>query len=139
MGEGELKKRIDNYREVIMYLFFGVCTTLLNMVLYYVFDKKLNLGNSSNVVLSNIICILFAYITNRTWVFEQKAHGAKEIKKEIISFFSCRIGTLLLDWAFMFLTVDILLQNGNIMKFISNVIVVIVNYVASKIVVFGKR
>lgn len=130
---------IYKYREIISYLFFGVCTTVLNMVLYYMLYEKLGVSNSVSVVSSNIFCILFAYVTNRKWVFQNRAVGAKAIKKEMTTFFMARIGTLAIDWAFMIVTVDILLQNGSLMKLVSNIIVVILNYLASKLIIFVKR
>lgn len=139
MHDNKIQLVIHQYREIIRYLFFGVCTTVLNMVLYYLFYERMGVANSISVVISNLLCILFAYITNRKWVFQNKAEGAKAIKKEMTTFFLARVGTLVIDWAFMVVTVDYLLQNGSLMKLVANIIVVILNYLASKLLIFVKR
>lgn len=132
----KIKTIYDHYKEVILYLFFGVCTTLLNIILFYIFYDRAGLNTGISTVVSNILCIIFAYITNRTWVFETRAHNGNEIIKEMTSFVGCRIGTLVLDVIIMMITVDMFQLNANLMKVLSNVIVVVINYVASKWLIF---
>lgn len=80
--------------------------------------------------------VLFAYLTNRKWAFHSEAVGGKAIAKEIVSFFGCRIGTELIDLAAMYIFVEQLGFNDMVIKVIANIVVIIVNYVASKFVIF---
>ena len=88
--------------EVLSYLVFGVLCTLLNIVLYALFNKLFGYtaANSWGNVLDNIICILFAYCTNRAFVFRSKTQG-KAMAREFGAFVTCRLGTMLLDTAIM--------------------------------------
>ena len=92
-----------NYAEVIRYLFFGVLATLLNIVLYAVFKALFGYqaANSWGNVLDNILCILFAYWTNRTWVFTSRTHG-RAAWNEFTKFVGCRLFTLVVDAAIMY-------------------------------------
>lgn len=83
-----------------------------------------------------IISVLFAYITNKLWVFESRSFGKKVLVREITTFFGARFISGIIDLAIMFLFVDMLLFPAMIIKFISNIFVVIFNYVASKVVIF---
>ena len=89
---------IKKHWEVLSYLVFGVLCTLLNIVLYALFNKLFGYtaANSWGNVLDNIICILFAYCTNRAFVFRSKTHG-KAMAREFGAFVTCRLGTMLLD------------------------------------------
>ena len=86
-----------------------------------------------------VLAVLFAYITNRKWVFHSTAKGSKEILKEMVSFFSCRLATGIVDWLCMFVFVDLLKFNDLIIKVAANVVVVVLNYVASKLFIFKKK
>ena len=89
-----------------------------------------------STVVAWIIAVLFAYLTNRKWVFHSVAEGFKAIFKEFISFLSCRLATGVVDWVCMFIFVDILLLNDVVIKFIANILVIVLNYVASKLLIF---
>ena len=84
------------------------------------------------------LAVLFAYLTNRSMVFHSSAAGAQEIMKEIGSFFACRLGTGAVDWAIMFVFVTVLHFNDMIIKILANIIVIVLNYVLSKFVIFKK-
>ena len=90
------------HREVLSYLVFGVLTTLLNIVLYALFNRLFGYeaANSWGNVLDNVLCILFAYVTNRAFVFVSRSRG-REALKEFGAFITCRLGTLVLDAAIM--------------------------------------
>lgn len=132
------KTLLTRYREVLMYLIFGVLTTLVNFVIYFVL-VWLNV----NYLLSNAIAIalsiLFAYVTNRKWVFESKATSLKEISVEFVSFVSCRLLSSLYDMLSMFVLVSLLHADEFLAKVITGVIVVILNYVFSKWLVFRSK
>ena len=122
-------------KELILYIIFGILTTLVNILVYLLFAKIFGV----NYLISNIIAwflsVLFAYITNRLWVFESTS---SKILKEISLFFGGRLFSGVLDTGFMYLFIDILLLNDFISKIIIQVIVIIINYVFSKIIVFKK-
>ena len=86
-----------------------------------------------------VLSVLFAYVTNRRWVFHSEAKGAKAIGKEFAAFLGARLGTGLLDMLIMYLCVDLLGWNDMVMKLASNVIVVILNYILSKFFIFKKK
>lgn len=128
----------NKYKEVVMYLIFGVLTTIVSLVSYYLLT--ITIFNPDNAillqvanVLSWIISVLFAYITNRKYVFESKNNN---ILKEVSSFFGSRLITLLLDMLIMFVGVTLLKGNDKFIKVISQVIVIVSNYIFSKLFVF---
>lgn len=127
------------YKDIIPYAFFGVLTTVVNMVVYWVAAHPLGLSVMVSTVIAWIAAVLFAYVTNRKWVFHSQAKGTKEIVQEIVSFFACRLATGVVDWACMFIFVDLLHFNDVIIKAAANVLVIILNYVASKLVIFKHK
>lgn len=134
-----IKKVFNKYRELILYVFFGGCTTLVNWLSYYLFAHIINLNTATSTSLAWFCGVLFAYITNRKWVFNSKAKTKKEIIKEIISFFACRLLTGLVDVFIMWLFVDKFGFNDMIIKLVSNIVVIILNYVASKLIIFSNK
>ena len=106
-------KWLKSHWEVISYLIFGVLTTVLNIVLYAVFNSLFGYtaANSWGNVLDNVICILFAYATNRAFVFNSKTRG-RAMAKEFAAFVTCRLGTLVLDAAIMMIGGNLLAAQG---------------------------
>ena len=135
----KVKELFNKYKEVINYLIFGVLTTLVNYVSYLILAKVFNVNYLASTVISQIISIIFAYVTNKLFVFESKTTTTKELIREMVSFFGFRGISLLLDMAFMYIFVDVLKLNDVIMKLVSNVLIVIANYVFSKLFVFKKE
>lgn len=133
-----MKEHLVKYKQFLLYAVFGVLTTLVNMVAYWVFAYPCGIPTVPSTVLAWVAAVAFAYFTNRLWVFESKAKGAKEILKEAAAFFGCRLATGVLDWAWMFLFVDCLHVNDMLMKLTANVIVIILNFIASKLLIFKK-
>ena len=99
--------------EVLSYLIFGVLTTLLNILLYALFNNLFGYtaANSWGNVLDNALCILFAYCTNRAFVFRSKTTG-KAMAKEFGTFVSCRLGTMVLDAVIMIVGGNLLAAQG---------------------------
>lgn len=129
------------YKEGINYLIFGGLTTLLSLVIYYALTFTiLNPNNIIELQISNIISwiagFLFAYFTNRKFVFESKN---EKVSQEFFKFFLSRISTLILDMVIMLIFVTCLKVNDKIMKIISQVLVIVGNYVLSKCIVFKKN
>lgn len=133
-----MKKLYEKYKDVIPYLFFGVCTTVVNIVVYWLLAYPLHIATMISTIIAWIAAVLFAYVTNRKWVFHSSAVTMFDIVKEAFSFFACRLATGFVDWACMFVFVDLLHMNDVVIKFIANVIVILLNYVASKMVIFKK-
>ncbi|MBE5813259.1 MAG: GtrA family protein [Clostridiales bacterium] len=123
------------YKMPILYLVFGALTTLINILTYLLFYEIIKLGNVPSNIIAWIIAVIFAFATNKTYVFESKS---KSILYELTTFLACRLGTGIIDLGIMFVTVDILIFDATLMKIISNVIVIILNFVFSKLIVFKK-
>lgn len=132
----DIKKVFDKYKDIIPYAVFGVLTTLVNILAYWIMAHPLNMGVMPSTIVAWVAAVFFAYVTNRKWVFHSEANSTKAIAKEIISFFVCRLATGIVDWGCMFIFVDKLHLNDVIVKTAANVLVIILNYVASKLVIF---
>ena len=133
-----MKELFRKYREVILYLFFGVCTTAINTVCYALLYTRLGVGNTPSTVIAWVVAVLFAFVTNRRFVFDSRRSDMAGKLKEMLSFFGCRVSTGLLDVVIMAIAVDRLHRNGVVWKLISNAIVIVLNYVASKFLIFRK-
>ncbi len=136
-----IKNIYEKYKEIINYLIFGVLTTVISLIVYYGLTYTIiNPDNAFMLQVANVISwiagVLFAYFTNRKYVFESKNENKL---KEFSSFVGARITTLLLDMAIMGVGVSLLHGNDKIMKLISQVLVIVGNYLLSKIFVFRKR
>ena len=108
-----MMKFLKKHWEVLSYLIFGVLTTLLNIVLYALFNKLFGYtaANSWGNVLDNALCILFAYCTNRAFVFRSRTTG-KAMAKEFGTFVTCRLGTMVLDAVIMIVGGNLLAAQG---------------------------
>ncbi len=136
----KIKNLYKKYEEIINYLIIGGLTTVIGLVSYYACVYTfLNPNNAIELQIANIIswicAVTFAYITNRIFVFKSKS---KKLFKEITSFVAARLVTLFLDMGLMFLFVTLLNFNDKIIKLIVQILVIILNYVFSKIFVFKK-
>ena len=137
-----LKKIADyykNHQEGMRYLVFGALTTVVNIAIFIIFAKVFNLSTTISNIFAWIIAVLFAYITNKILVFKAKKDTFKELLIEILFFFLARIFTLVLETIILVIFIDNLHFNSFIMKIISNIIVIIVNFILSKILIFKKK
>ncbi len=134
-----IRKLFDKYRDKILYLFFGGCTTLLNMVVYYLCFNIAGIANVPATIIAWLLAVIFAFITNKLWVFESKSWAKDVVLHEAWSFFAARAATGLLDVGVMYLAVDVMHWNSILWKLISNIIVIILNYIASKLFIFRKK
>ena len=145
IGLGKLADLYEEHKEGMRYLVFGVLTTLVNIVVsaftYYIVFK--NLSEEIKVNLSTIIAIIaawiFAYITNKLYVFESKTSNFKELMQEIVSFVGCRATTAVVEIGLMNLLVTVLHFNYMLMKIIVNIIIIILNYIFSKLIIFRNK
>lgn len=128
------------YKEVINYLVFGVLATLVNFISYFIFSKLLRIEEVTSSGLSWFCAVLFAYITNKIFVFDSKTNTFKEFLKEAVSFFLARIVSgALCDVGTFAIMVKVLKINDIIAKFVTQVMVVILNYIFSKFIIFKKK
>lgn len=134
----KIKDLYLKYKEVINYLFFGGCTTLVSILTFYIFNKILGLNEHVANVISWILAVLFAFITNKKYVFESKVKDTKGLLKEIISFFGARLLTLGIEEVILFVGSNILHIDPMIVKVIGQVVVIVSNYFLSKLLVFKK-
>ena len=127
------------YKEMVLYLVFGGLTTLVNIVTYALFAYVFNMGTVASTALAWIVSVIFAYITNKIFVFESKTDSLAMAVTECVSFFGCRLATGLLDVLIMFVSVNILHFNDMVMKILSNILVIILNYIFSKLFILDRK
>lgn len=127
------------YEDVILYLFFGGLTFLISIGSYYIFAETFEMHYMVANVISWIIAVLFAYVTNRIFVFKSNARGMKQIIKELWLFIACRLTTGGIEVVIMFLGVSLMSINDMIVKVIAQIIVILSNYVFSKLIIFKKN
>lgn len=130
---------MKNKKEIILYLIFGVLTTVVSLLTYYLCTITfLNPNNAVEIQIANIVswitCVTFAFFTNRKYVFNSK----ENIKKEAVKFYISRLSALLIDVIMIFVFVSVLKINDKIIKLVNQVIIIIFNYIASKLFVFKK-
>ncbi len=130
---------VKKYWSIISYLFFGVVTTVVNMVVYYLCYHLWGISSDLSTVIAWVIAVLTAFLTNKPFVFGSHDWSPKVLLPEAGSFFGCRLGSGLVELVLMHITVEMLGLPGMLMKLLVNVIVVILNYVASKLLVFRKK
>lgn len=148
-----IKTLITKYRELIVYFVFGLCTTVVNLITFKIFN--LILGDEKYLI-SNVFAwffsVVFAYTTNKIFVFKSKDWGMKTLFKEVISFFSSRVFTFVIEESGMYFLVDVMnlkdvqldvfvvtVSGEMISKLIVGVLVVIINYIFSKMFIFKKK
>lgn len=130
---------LQKYREALLYLIFGGLTTLINIIAYVLLAPGLSLDVTFSTAVAWVISVIFAYLTNRRWVFQSKASTAKQLLLEAGAFFGGRVFSGLLDIGMMYLFAQRLGFNDLVIKVLSNIVVIILNYVISKWIVFRKR
>ncbi|MCU6726497.1 GtrA-like protein [uncultured Clostridium sp.] len=135
----KLKKMYSKYKDVLAYLVFGVFTTLINIITYWLMAYKLHQIVMVSTIVAWVVAVFFAYITNRKWVFHSECDDIKGIVKEISAFFSCRLATGIVDWLCMFVFVDIIKINDIAIKTLANIVVIVLNYIASKLIIFKHK
>ena len=133
-----MKQLFVKYRELILYVFFGGLTTLVNWGLYWLLANPLGVPYLWATAIAQIASILFAYVTNRIWVFQSKARGFREVSLEMLRFFGARGVSFFLDLGCMYVGVDLLHINDTWVELLANILVIIANYVFSKVFVFRK-
>lgn len=131
-----IKELWVKYKSVIAYLFFGVLTTLINIVAFYLFGTIFSLYYQLANVIAWFLSVLFAFFTNKVWVFESKYTTARNFWVEMGKFFFYRGLSLVVDAAIMGLGVSVLKIDKNLTKLLDQVVIVVINYFFSKFLIF---
>lgn len=132
-------KLIEKHWDILSYLFFGVLTTVVNYIVYLPCYNLLGLSASVSNAIAWVFAVAFAYLTNKPFVFKSRDWSAKTVIPELAKFVGCRIGSGAAETVILLLTVDVLGWNGNLWKLVTSVLVVVLNYIGSKLLVFTKR
>lgn len=149
----KIKQLIIRYKELIIYVLFGGLTTVVNLLVFAVFNRLLG---DERYLITNAIAwfaaVSFSYITSKLWVFESKSWEMKVFLKEVTTFFAARVLTLFIEEAGLYILVDLAgfsrysvdlfgfsIGGALIAKAAVAVIVVVVNYIFSKLVIFKKK
>lgn len=136
----KLRMQWEKNREALLYLFFGVLTTAVNYLVYVLVCWALpSFATTLPNLIAWVLSVLFAYVTNRTWVFRSAVCGAAACLREMVSFFGARVATLVLETVILWLCVDMLALPNLPIKLAANVLVIVLNYVLSKVWIFKHR
>lgn len=136
----KIKELYIKYKEVIKYLLFGGLSTVVNFISYFIAAKIFGIDEVISSGISWFCAVLFAYITNKLFVFESKTDGVKATIREAISFFLARVVSgILCDVGTFALMVKVFNINDIISKIVTQIMVVVVNYIFSKLIIFKKK
>ena len=134
-----MKKLIEKYWDIITYLFFGVLTTVVNYLVYAPCLYWLHLPAWASNSIAWVVAVAFAYLTNKPFVFKSLDWSAKVVWPELCKFVGGRIGSGVLETGILWLCVDMLGWDGMVMKIVTAVLVIDLNYIFSKFLVFTKK
>lgn len=134
----KIRALVEKHWDMVSYLFFGVLTTAVNYLVYLPLYNLLGISAAVSNIIAWVAAVVFAYVTNKPFVFKSHDWSMKTVLPELGKFVGCRAASGGLETVLILLTVDILGWNGNIWKLIISVLVVILNYVSSKLLVFRK-
>lgn len=135
----KLKRLYKKYEEMIAYVFFGGLTTLVNIVVFFIVNDVLHIHYLAANAAAWLMSVLFAYVTNRKWVFKSKCRGAAAILREMLLFIGARVMSGLGDMLIMFVCVELIQMPSLVAKIFCNVFVVIFNYIFSKMIIFKQK
>ena len=135
----KLKNLIHRYYDVLVYLVFGVLTTLVDWLVYLPCYNFLQLSSAVSNVLAWAAAVAFAYVTNKPFVFRSHDWSASAVLPELTKIVGTRLGSGALATAILYVTVDTMGMNGNLWKILTSVGVLILNYIGSKLLVFRKK
>ena len=134
----KIRALVIKHWDIVSYLFFGVLTTIVNYLVYLPLYNLLGVSAAVSNMIAWVAGVAFAFLTNKPFVFKSHDWSRKTVLPELGKFVGCRVASGAMETAIIFLTVDVLGWNGNIWKIVTSVLVVIINYVGSKLLVFRK-
>lgn len=132
-------ERIWNNTELVSYLFVGVATTLVNYIVYYIATRIAGLGVMPGTWTAWVMAVAFGYVANKAFVFHTHCANVRALLMEAGSFFAMRLVSLGMETVLMYGSVTVLGLNDLVMKLIVNIVVIILNYVFSKLFIFKKK
>lgn len=126
------------YKEALLYTFFGGLAFFLNFFLFIGIDYVFHINELVNNVICWIICVLFQFFTNRTWVFDGRVENNAQLVKQVVSFFGGRVGTLVVEEIILMIFITWLQLPSAPVKIFGQIVVIVLNYIISKTMVFKK-
>ncbi len=132
----QIKKLWKRWKQIFLYLFFGGVTTVVNIIAFFISYELIGINSIISTVLAWIAAVAVAYITNKIFVFESITATLRELIREITAFLSCRLLSLGADVFIMWLFNEILGYNAVLVKILANFVVVVMNYIFSKLFIF---
>ena len=135
----KIKALMEKYWDILSYLFFGGLTTVVNYIVYLPCYNYLGISAAVSNVIAWAAAVAFAYVTNKPFVFHSHDWSAKTVVPELTKFIGTRLGSGGLETLVLLVFVDMLKGNGNVWKLLTSVLVVALNYIGSKLLVFRKK
>ena len=135
----KLRSLIEKYWDILTYLVFGVLTTVVNYAIYLPVFNFCGISAAVSNMIAWVGAVIFAFLTNKPFVFHSHNWSAKTVVPELMKFVSCRLASGVLETVILFLAVDCMAWNGNLWKLLTQVLVIIINYVGSKLLVFRNK
>lgn len=127
------------HKEMLLYLFFGGLSFIVSIGTYALFNVMFSINELIANILSWVITVMFAFLTNRVWVFNSPTKSTNEFIRQLFAFYGGRIVTLIIEEMILFIFITWLNFSSMIVKIIAQIIVIILNYIISKLVIFKKE
>ena len=124
------------HRDIVIYIAFGLLTTAANYLVFLFSLETLKMSATTSNIAAWIVAVLFAFLTNKPFVFKSKGWSRKVVIPEFVKFVACRIGSGIMETAFLFVTVDCINWNGTVLKLIASGFVMVLNYISGKCIAF---
>ena len=134
----KIRALLTKHKDILPYLFFGVLTSLVDYAVYLPLHNLLDLSAAVSNIIAWAVAVIFAFLTNKRFVFKSNDWSIRTLMPEFWTFTLCRVCSGLMETAFLFVMADLLAFDGNIMKLLISVVVVTLNYISSKLIVFKK-
>ena len=135
----KIRALIEKYWDILIYLVFGVLTTVVNYAVYLPVYNFCGISAAVSNMIAWVVAVIFAFLTNKPFVFHSHDWSVKTVVPELIKFVSCRLASGVLETVILLLAVDLMAWNGNVWKLVTQVLVIIINYVGSKLLVFRNK
>ena len=135
----KIRSLIEKYWDILIYLVFGVLTTVVNYAVYLPVYNFCGISAAVSNMIAWVVAVIFAFLTNKPFVFHSHDWSVKTVVPELIKFVSCRLASGVMETVILFLAVDLMAWDGNVWKLITQVLVIIINYVGSKLLVFRNK
>ena len=136
---GGLCESLWNNTELVAYLFAGVATTVVNYVVYYIATRWFGLTTMPGTWVAWALAVAFGYVVNKIFVFKTHCPDAAALVREAAGFVAMRLVSLGAETVLMYLTVEVLHLNDLVMKLVINLVVIVLNYIFSKLIIFKKK